>query len=85
MIFGLGLLAAGLFFCWLAVRLWKHRDSGAISLLEAAILRATGEDSLPHTKFDRWFHDFQMVMSALFGTLLVGFSIYGLFEEAGLT
>jgi len=84
-IFGFGLLAAGLFFCWLARRLWKYRHSGSISLLEAAILKATGEEPLPRTKIDSWLHDFQMVMLALFGILLVAFSIYGLFEEAGLT
>ncbi len=85
MIFGLGLLAAGLFFCWLAWSLRKYRDGGSISLLEAAILKATGEEPLPRTKFDSWLHDFQMVMFALFGVLLVAVSVYGLFEEAGLT
>jgi hypothetical protein len=38
-IVGLGLLAAGLFFCWLAWQLWTYRDGGSISLLEAAIPR----------------------------------------------
>ena len=85
MIFGLGLLAAGLFFCWLAWWLWTYRDGGSISLLEAAILKAVGEEPLPRTKFDRWLHDFQMVMSAIFGILLTSVSIYGLLEEAGLT
>ena len=85
MIFGLGLLAAGLFFCWLAWRLWTYRDGGSISLLEAAILKAAGDEPLPRTKFDRWLHDFQMVMSAIFGILLTSVSIYGLLEEAGLT
>ncbi len=85
MIFGLGLLAAGLFFCWLAWRLWTYRDGGSISLLEAAILKATGEEPLPRIKFDRWLHDLQMVMSAIFGVLLTAVSIYGLLEEAGLT
>jgi hypothetical protein len=84
-IFGFGLLAVGLFFCWLASRLWKYRDGGSISLLEAAILKASGEEPLPRTKFDSWLHDFQMVMSGLFGILLVAVSIYGLLEEAGLT
>ena len=85
MIFGVGLLAAGLFFCWLAWRLWKYRDGGSISLLEAAILKATSEEPLPRTKFDSWLHHFQMVISAIFGILLVAVSVYGLFEEAGLT
>ncbi len=85
MIFGLGLFAAGLFFCWLAWRLWTYRDGGSISLLEAAILKATGEAPLPRTRFDRWLHDFQMVMSAIFGILLTAVSVYGLLEEAGLT
>jgi len=83
-IFGLGLLAAGLFFCWLAWRLWTYRDGGLVNLLEAAILKATGEEPLPSTKFDHWLHHFQMVMSGFFGMLLTAVSIYGLLEEAGL-
>lgn len=83
-IFGIGLLAVGLFFCWLALRLWKYRDGDSISILEAAILKATGAEPLPRTKIDGWLLYFQMVMSALFGILLVAVSVYGLFEEAGL-
>ncbi len=82
-IFGFGLLALGVFFSWLALRLWKYRAGGSISILEAAILKTTGADPLPRTKFDNWLHYFQMIMAALFGVLLVSFSIYGLFEEAG--
>ena len=82
-IFGSGLLALGIFFCWLAIRLWKYRASGSISILEAAILKATGADPLPRTKFDSWLHYVHMTMAALLGVLLVSISIYGLFEEAG--
>ena len=82
-IFGFGLLALGLFLCWLAFRLWKYRAVGSISILEAAILKVSGEEPLPRTRIDRVFHYFQLVMSAAFGVLLVAFSIYGLLEEAG--
>ena len=83
-IFGFGLLALGLFFCWLAFRLWKYRGGGSISILEAAILKVSGEEPLPRAPIDRFLHYFQLVMSATFGVLLVGFSIYGLLEEAGV-
>ncbi|HEU4819705.1 MAG TPA: hypothetical protein VFS87_00920 [Qipengyuania sp.] len=83
-IFGFGLLALGLFFCWLAWRFWRYRDQETISVLEAAILKVTGAEPLPRTKVDRWLGYFQMIMASLFGVLLVGFSIYGLFEEAGV-
>ena len=83
-VFGLGVLALGLFFGWLALRLWRYRDQGSISILEAALLKATDEEPLPRTKLDHWLHYFQMVMAFIFATLLVSVSIYGLLEQAGV-
>ncbi|WP_010408566.1 hypothetical protein [Citromicrobium sp. JLT1363] len=82
-IFGLVLLIGGLFFLWMASRLWKYRDGGSISVAEAAILKVAGEEPEPRTAFDKWLHYFQLVMSLLFGVLLTSFSVYGLLEEAG--
>ena len=82
-IFGFGLLALGLFFAWMAWRLWQYRDGGSISLLEAAILKAANEEPQPLTIADRWLHYFQFAMASVFAVLLIGVSIYGLLEEAG--
>ncbi|VWX58581.1 hypothetical protein [Sphingorhabdus sp. 109] len=83
-VFGFGLFALGLFFGWLALRLWRYRDEGSISILEAALLKTTGEEPQPRTKLDHWLHYFQMVLAFIFATLLVSVSIYGLLEEAGV-
>jgi hypothetical protein len=83
-IFGIGLLAAGLLFCWLALRLWKNRHEDHINLAEAAVLWVAGEEPLPITKFDRWLLRFQIAMYALFGGVFVAVSVYGLLEEAGI-
>ena len=79
MILGLGLLATGLFFCWLAVIGWRTRSEDRISVLEAAILRVTGAEPLPISRFDRVLHWFQLVMVSIFGPMMALLGIAFLF------
>jgi len=54
LIFAFAVLAMGLLFSWLAIVGWRNRGKEYVSLLEAAILKSTGAEALPLTRFDRW-------------------------------
>ena len=76
-------LLFGGFLTWTAVMNWRHRHVEKISLLEAAILKTTGEEPLPLTKFDRiaqWFH---VIMASIFGPLLLLVGIAMLIDKVG--
>jgi hypothetical protein len=77
---GLVLLLVGLGFSSLAILGWRHRHDERISIIEAAILKTTGAEPLPLTKFDRLLQLFQLVMMSLFGPLL---TLVGLFLLVG--
>ena len=84
MIFALALLGVGALFSWLAMLGWRYRHEESISLLEAGILKATGSEPLPLTRFDRWLQRFQLVMMSVFGPLLLLIGSYGLLSEVGM-
>ena len=71
----------GSLFSWLAILGWRNRQKESISFLEAAILKATGEEPLPLSRFDRWLQRFQIVMMSLFGPAMVFIGGYGLLSE----
>ncbi|HWV60208.1 MAG TPA: hypothetical protein VN034_06120 [Sphingopyxis sp.] len=81
LIFGFGLFGFGLLFCWLALLGWRHRNDEQISMLEAGILKVTGEEPLPLTRLDRWIQRFQLVMMTIFGPLMALLGGYGLLSE----
>ncbi|WP_370191352.1 hypothetical protein [Qipengyuania sp.] len=83
MIFALGLFLVGLLFCWLAFVGWRNRHAESISLLEAGILKATGDEPLPLTRFDRWLQTFQLIMITLFGPSMLFLGGYGFLSEIG--
>jgi hypothetical protein len=74
----------GLLFSWFAVFGWRHRKEEKISLLEAGILKATGAEPLPLTRFDRWLQNFQLVMMSIFGPSLIFIGVTGFLIEAGV-
>ncbi len=84
MIFALALMGVGTLFSWLAILGWRHRKEESISLLEAGILKVTGAEPLPVTRFDRWLQRFQIVMVAILGPLLLLVGSYGLLSEMGM-
>ena len=73
----------GVLFTWLAVLGWRHRREEKISLLEAAILKTTGAEPLPLTRFDRWLQNFQLVMMSIFGPALLFIGVTGFLIELG--
>jgi hypothetical protein len=83
MIFALLVLAVGALFSWLAVLGWRRRREEQISLLEAAVLKTTGAEPLPLTRFDRALQRFQLVMMSLFGPGLMVLGAVALLVETG--
>jgi len=77
------LLATGILFSWLAIIGCRHRREDSISLLEAGILKATGEEPLPLSWFDRLLQRFQLVMMSIFGPALIFLGVVGLLIETG--
>jgi hypothetical protein len=63
---GVFFLGLGALLTWLGWRHWRFRGQDTITVLEAAILHATGEEPLPRTKFDRVLG----LLQAAFGLLL---------------
>ena len=69
---GLCLLIFGALFVWLGVDGWRHRKQERISLIEAAILEAGGEDEpLPFNRLDRVLAYVQPILMLLFGPMMV--------------
>tara|TARA_B100001057_G_C22296396_1_gene736482 strand:+ start:91 stop:360 length:270 start_codon:yes stop_codon:yes gene_type:complete len=81
---GLGLLGFGLLFVWLGVSGWRHRREEHVSLIEAAILKAGGdEEPLPHNRWDRAMAYVQPVLFLTFGPLMIlgGVAVLSLMGE----
>ena len=75
MITGITYLLAGIFLFWIGLRSWKYRRQDTISAIELAILKATGEEPLPSTKFDR---------SLKYGQAVFGFTLGPIFAFLGV-
>jgi uncharacterized membrane-anchored protein YitT (DUF2179 family) len=73
----------GAFFLWVVYLNWRHRGQEKISIIEAAILKTTGQEPLPLTRFDKWLQTFQIIFAAIFGPLMLAVGISMLFDELG--
>ncbi len=81
---GLGLILFGLLFVWLGFDGWRHRRKERISLIEAAILKAGGEEEpLPLNRWDRVMAYVQPVLMLIFGPLMIlgGLAVLSLLGE----
>ncbi|MEP1420967.1 MAG: hypothetical protein ABJK59_04265 [Erythrobacter sp.] len=79
-----GLLVFGMLFTWMGVDGWRHRREERISLLEAAALKATGdEEPLPFNRWDRAMAYVQPVLLLIFGPLMIlgGVAVLSLLGE----
>lgn len=77
---GLGLPIFGALFVWLGIYGWRHRREERISLIEAAILKAGGEDEpLPRNRWDRIMAYAQPVLMLLFGPVMIFLGLVILF------
>jgi hypothetical protein len=78
-------LAFGGFLTFMAILNWRHRHEEKVSILEAAILKATGAEPLPLTWVDRILQKFQIVMASVFGPLLLILGIAMMVDQLGIT
>lgn len=76
---GLVYVGLGALLLWIGYRNWKLRHTEAISLLEAAVLKTTGEEPLPRTGTDKALAYFQAGMGFLLGPFFIAIGIASLF------
>ena len=77
---GFGLLIFGAFFVWFGIDGWRHRHEERTSLIEAAILKAGGEENpLPHDRWDRMMAYIQPVLMLIFGPAMIFLGVVILF------
>jgi hypothetical protein len=74
---GLFIVALGAFLTWMGWRHWRYRNEDTITLLEAGILKAAGEEPLPRTPTDRVLSIVQAALGFVLGPffMLVGVAI----------
>ncbi|MGY6637364.1 MAG: hypothetical protein ACXIUO_09515 [Erythrobacter sp.] len=68
---GLGLIGFGLLFIWLGITGWKSRREERISIIEAAILKATDAEPQPFGRWDSMWAHVQPVLMLIFGPLML--------------
>jgi hypothetical protein len=80
---GLGLIGLGLLFIWLGITGWRNRREKRISIIEAAILKATHAEPQPSDRWDRMWAYVQPVLMLFFGPLMLlgGIAILSLLGE----
>jgi hypothetical protein len=76
-------VAFGGFMTFIAILNWRHRHEEKINLLEAAILKVTGEEPLPLTRLDRILQTFHIIMASIFGPLLLAVGIALMVDQLG--
>ncbi|WP_141237122.1 hypothetical protein [Sphingopyxis sp. GW247-27LB] len=56
---------------------WRYRKQETVNVLEAAILRSTGEEPLPLTKLDWFLKNLQAILGFILGPffILVGVAV----------
>ena len=76
-------LGIGLVLIWVGRNNWIHRDTEAIPLIENAILKATNQEPLPRTNFDRISRRIQAFLGFVLGAFFagVGLIMLGVFGE----
>lgn len=67
-----GLITFGTLFVWLGIDGWRHRREEHVNLIEAAILKAGGEDEpVPRNRWDRMMAYVQPILMLLFGPAMI--------------
>ena len=84
MIASLFFIVFGGFLTFIAILNWRHRREEKINLLEAAILKVTGEEPLPLTRLDRILQTFHTNMASIFGPVLLFLGIATMADQLGI-
>jgi len=75
--------ALGALLTWMGWRHWRYRKQETISVLEAGILKVTGQDPLPRTRVDHILTHVQAILGLLLGPFFLLISIAGILVELG--
>ncbi len=80
---GLGLIGLGLLFIRLGITGWRNRREERISIIEAAILKASDAEPQPFGWWDRKWAYVQPILMLMFGPLMLlgGIAILSLLGE----
>ena len=81
MIAGIFVFLFGGFLTAVAIMNWRHPHEEKISLLEGAVLKATGEEPLPLTRFDKFLQWLQVITASILGPILLIAGIAALIDE----
>ena len=84
MIASLFFIVFGGFLTLIAILNWRHRREEKINLLEAAILKVTGEEPLPLTRLDRILQTFHIILASIFGPVLLFLGIAMMADQLGI-
>ncbi|WP_447932360.1 hypothetical protein [Sphingopyxis fribergensis] len=68
---GLLIFAMGVLLLWVGWNHWRYRRQETINILEAAILRTTGEEPLPLTKLDWFLKNLQAILGFILGPFFI--------------
>ena len=81
---GLMALLIGVLLTWTGWRHWRYRKEDTINVLEAGILRITGADPLPRTRFDRVSTYVQAIVGFVLGPFFLLIGVVIIVGEMGL-
>ena len=84
MIAGVTYVLVGALLAWVGWRSWRYRNQEAISLIEATILKVTGEEPLPRTNLDRSLAVAQAILGFVLGPFFFLIGIIVISGELGL-
>jgi len=68
---GLLIFAMGVLLLWVGWNHWQYRRQETVNILEAAILRSTGEEPLPLTKLDWFLKNLQAILGFILGPFFI--------------
>jgi len=60
-------LSLGALLTWIGSRHWRYRNQATTSVLEAIILKTTGDEPLPRTRVDRFLTHVQAIFGLVLG------------------
>ena len=78
---GIGYLAMGLLLLWVGWNHWRYRKEETISILRAAIVKATGEEPLPTTRIDWFLKYLQAILGFILGPIFAFLGIIVILGE----
>ena len=77
-------VALGALLTWVGWRHWRYRNQETVSVLEATILKKTGEEPLPRTRVDGILTYLQAILGFLLGPFFFLIGVVIILSELGM-